>query len=254
MTAMVPYRPASVRPHWRYLARQLAWAGIDLIFPPRCGGCARPGRRFCSACVASLHRLPESVCEKCGYPLRVSGRCSLCGLLADSALAGVRSAAFFEGPLQRAVHQLKYKRDVILADSLASELQAAWRQYALPGDRVVPVPLSAGRLRERGYNQAALLARAFAELTGLAYAADGALRQRHTATQVGLAREQRRANVAGAFAGQPQHVAGRSVILIDDVCTTGATLAACAEALRAAGARQVWGLTLGRARHPEVSS
>lgn len=253
MTAAAPYRPASVRPHWRYLARQLAWAGIDLIFPPRCGGCARPGRRFCSACVSSLQRLREPVCEKCGYPLRPARPCSLCGLLASAALAGVRSAVFYEGPLRPAIRRLKYNGDFILADSLAAELSAAWERYAIPAGVVVPIPTSTGHLQQRGYNQAALLARAFAELTGLTYRADGALRQRQTASQVGLSYEQRQANVAGAFVGRPQRVAGRSVILVDDICTSGATLAACAEALRAAGALEVWGLTLGRARHPDGS-
>ena len=156
----------------------------------------------------------------------------------------------FAGPLQQALHRLKYRRDVILADSLARVMHAAWRRYALPGEVVVPVPLSAERLRERGYNQAGLLARGFAEMAHLRYAPDGAARVRHTASQVNLSAEQRRANVAGAFHGRSRRVAGRSVILVDDVCTTGATLAACAAALRAEGAAQVWGLTLARARSP----
>jgi ComF family protein len=160
----------------------------------------------------------------------------------------MRSVAYFEGPLQHALHRLKYKRDIILADSLASLLHAAWQTQALPGEGVVPVPLSSRRLRERGYNQAGLLARGFAELAGLRYMPDGVTRLRHTASQVGLTAEQRRANVAGAFEGRPRVVAGHAVILVDDVRTTGATLEACAEALRAAGAASVWGLTLARAR------
>jgi ComF family protein len=127
-------------------------------------------------------------------------------------------------------------------------LQAAWQTLALPGEVVIPVPLSPQRLRERGYNQAGLLARGFAELAGLRYAPEGAGRVRHTASQVGLSAEQRRANVAGAFEGRPRFVAGRAVILVDDVRTTGATLEACAEALRAAGAASIWGLTLARAQ------
>jgi len=155
---------------------------------------------------------------------------------------------FFEGPLQRALHRLKYKRDIILADSLAYLLSEAWRAYDFPRGVVMPVPLSVERLRERGYNQAGLLAQAFAELTHLPYRPAAAARVRHTVSQVKLSAPQRRENVAQAFAAQPRAVLGQTIILIDDVCTTGATLAACAEALRAAGATDVWGFTLARAR------
>ena len=165
-------------------------------------------------------------------------------------LVGLRSAARFAGPLQPALHRLKYKRDIILADTLARELFAAWAAYGLPAWAVMPVPLSARRLRERGYNQAALLARGLADLAGLPYQAGGVMRVRHTRTQVGLAPEARQANVRGAFVARETRVAGQSFILVDDICTTGATLAACAEALQQAGAAAVWGLTLGRALAP----
>ncbi len=166
----------------------------------------------------------------------------------------MRSAAFFEGPLRLALHNLKYKRDIILADTLAWLLVETWRTYAVPGALVLPVPLSAQRLRDRGYNQAALLARGFAELVGLAYTPSGATRVKHTATQVGLSASDRWENLAGAFQGEARVVAGRRVILIDDVCTTGSTLKACAEALTAAGAAAVWGLTVARARRAPVMS
>jgi ComF family protein len=250
MMAAAPRRLGSTRPHWRYTVRQAAWAAVDLIFPPQCGGCEKVGNRFCPDCLTSLQCLLPPLCEHCGDPLArgEAGRCAACRRKSASALAGTRSVAFFEGSLQHALHRLKYKRDIILADSLARLLQAAWQTLALPGEVVIPVPLSPQRLRERGYNQAGLLARGFAELAGLRYAPEGAGRVRHTASQVGLSAEQRRANVAGAFEGRPRFVAGRAVILVDDVRTTGATLEACAEALRAAGAASIWGLTLARAQ------
>lgn len=161
----------------------------------------------------------------------------------------MRSVAFFEGPLQGALHHLKYRRDVILADSLGAWLAEAWLPLGLPGEVAVPVPLSPQRLRERGYNQAGLLARAFAELAGLDYRPGALRRTRHTPSQVGLTARQRSSNVAGAFQAAQGPVDGQAVVLVDDVCTTGATLAEAASALRAAGARSVWGLTLGRARN-----
>jgi len=256
MMVAVPHRLGSTRPHWRYTVRQAAWAAVDLIFPPRCGGCEKVGHRYCPNCLTSLQYLPPPLCDDCGDPLArgEAGRCAACRRKSDSALTGTRSVAFFEGPLQHALHRLKYKRDIILADSLARLLHAAWQTQALPGEVVIPVPLSPQRLRERGYNQAGLLARGFAELAGLQYALDGAARVRHTVSQVGLTAEQRCANVVGAFEGRPRVVAGCAVILVDDVRTTGATLEACAEALRAVGAASVWGLTLARTRWSQSNS
>ena len=249
MTVAAPRRPGAVRPHWHYSARQIAWAGVDVILTPHCGGCERRGHRFCPACRTSLRYLRPPLCEQCGDPIQAAGLCPSCrvGAPAASPLSGLRSAAFFEGPLQKALHGLKYKRDIILADTLAQVLFEAWPALALPGDLVVPIPLSAERLHERGYNQAGLLARAFAELAGLPFAPAGAARTRHTASQVGLSSDMRYVNVRGAFRAERRLVAGRSVVLVDDVCTTGATLSACAEALRAAGAAAVWGFTLARA-------
>ena len=166
-------------------------------------------------------------------------------------LAGMRFAGLFEGPLQKAIHHLKYRNDYILADSLAVRLPLVGPDPAAPGTLVVPVPLAAERLRERGYNQAGLLARTFAELHGLPWAPSAARRVRHTASQIGLSPAERRANVAGAFAADPLIVQGLPIILVDDVCTTGATLAACAESLVSAGATTVWGLTLARALIPD---
>jgi len=248
---MVANRSSGLPVSWRYTLRQAVWGAADIAFPPRCAGCGQPGERFCKACQRSLAGLPAPLCDLCGYPLseEEAGLCNACRRqAAPAAIAGMRSAAFFEGPLRLALHNLKYKRDIILADTLAWLLVGAWRTYALPGALVLPVPLSPQRFRERGYNQAALLARGFAELAGLPYTQSGATRVRHTATQVGLSARGRWENLTGAFRAEARVVAGRGVILIDDVCTTGSTLRACAESLMAAGAAAVWGLTVARAR------
>lgn len=249
MAVAVSARPDTVRRPWRWKLRQGLWAGIDLLFPPQCAGCRRPGARLCAACVAAFSIIPAPGCDHCGMPIKEPGWCDLCQARQNhlEPLIGLRSIAWFDGPLQAALHHLKYQRDVIVADNLGSILAegAFWKD--MPPARLVPVPLSAERLRERGYNQAALLARAVAECRGLPLSNDVVRRTRHTASQVGLSPTQRQTNVRGAFRAR-RAVAGGTFVLVDDVCTTGATLAACAAALREAGAAAVWGVTLARAR------
>ncbi len=139
-----------------------------------------------------------------------------------------------------------------LAGPLAEWLAATWQLQHLAADLIVPVPLHRKRQAERGYNQSALLARELGERMGVRVAPAELVRTIQTRPQVGLNREERRANIAGAFqcAGR---VTDLRIVLIDDVCTTGATLEACAAELRAAGARQVVGLTVARPSY-EVSS
>lgn len=242
-------RPGSARPSWRYQLRRGLWAGLDLLFPPRCGGCNQPNERFCARCCSQVAYLPQSVCHHCGYPVEQADLCVACHTGRSLApLQGLRSATFFEGPVQRALHRLKYQRDICLADALAQLLAQHWQALALPGEMFIPVPLSAARLRERGYNQAGLLAQSLADLTGLPCRPTALHKVRHTVSQVGLSATERQDNVAGAFVAEARWVAGRAVVVVDDVATTGSTLVACAQALHQAGAHTVWGYTASRAR------
>jgi len=142
---------------------------------------------------------------------------------------------------------LKYRRDIGLADALASQLPGFVFDLHWPFDLIVPVPLGRKRIRERGYNQVALIARPLSMAMKIAYAPDALMRERETLSQVGLSRNDRRNNVCGAFRAKKHFVNGRIVLVIDDVATTGSTLSSCAEALYAAGARDVFALTLARA-------
>jgi ComF family protein len=160
----------------------------------------------------------------------------------------IRSAVYFEGVLREAMHRLKYRGLAALAEPLGGLMATYWKKHPMPADIVVPVPLHAARLRERGYNQAALLAREMARQVGLQVAEQTLVRQRATAPQVELDARQRRENVRDAFCCSDDSLSGSTVLLIDDVCTTGATLEACAIALIAGGARGVQALTLARAR------
>jgi ComF family protein len=160
----------------------------------------------------------------------------------------IRSAGLYAAPLSSAIQQLKYDGVMAIAGPLGRLLADYWQPLGLAVDLVVPVPLHRRRLQERGFNQARLLAVAFCCRAGLALVQEGMLRRdRDTPQQVKLGLEERRHNVTGAFAWHGPPLQGARVLLVDDVATTGATLAACAQALREAGARRVWALTVARA-------
>ncbi len=232
------------RPGWRWLRRCLE-AGVDLLFPPACAGCGRPGSEWCPECDARLARLRGRLCPQCGDPLPGHHTCPRCRG-SDLPLIA-RSYAWYREPLVRAVLQLKYRPDRKLARRMGGWLEEICRRERWQPDVVIPVALSPQRQRQRGYNQAELVASALAGLLAVPLAVEGLVRTRETRSQVGLDASQRADNVRGAFRASPAWVEGRAVLLVDDLFTTGATLAACAEALRAAGAVQVFAATVARA-------
>jgi len=149
--------------------------------------------------------------------------------------------------MRQAIHQLKYRNLRTLAAPLAQLLNDYLITSPVPGEVLVPVPLHRKRLRERGYNQSSLLARELGKLTSLPVVDDCLIRQRHAPPQTRTSTvDERQSNVADAFACGDQRLRDRQVLLIDDVSTSGATLDACAIALKAAGATSVWGLVLAR--------
>jgi ComF family protein len=227
------------------LARAAVGALLDLVYPPRCAACGEQAERepFCPVCAGAVDPVPPG-CARCGLP----GPDALCGgcRAAPPAFDAVRAGGLFGGPLADAVHAFKYGARPALARPLGAWLAA---RAPLPaGALVVSVPLARGRRIERGYDQAALLADALARAAGVpGQRARRALsRTRETPPQVGRSREERVRNVAGAFAAT-EAVAGRDVVLVDDVVTTGATADAAAAALRRAGARSVVVVALARA-------
>ncbi len=161
-------------------------------------------------------------------------------------LEGVRSCYAYRGPIRRALHRLKFHGRYRTAQALAPLMAEGWRRFAMEADILVPVPSPSARQRHRGYNQAAMLARALAEHLSLPLRPDALRRARATPSQVGLSQSARRENVRGAFLADPRWARGRRVVIVDDVCTSGATLEACAAAFYQAGATSVWGFTLAR--------
>jgi ComF family protein len=222
---------------------------LDLLFPPRCAGCGRLGTLWCQACQAGVEPIHSPVCPLCGHPYAGAGLCPECRLR-PSHLDAIAATAVFGGPLRQAIHRFKYGDGHALAPILGARLVETWRQRGLTADRVIPVPLHAQRLAERGYNQSALLARVLAAGVGAPLDETLLVRRRATEQQALLNAVQRRKNVYEAFVCQGS-AAGLRIVLVDDVCTTGSTLEASAAALRAAGAASVSALTLARARWVE---
>ena len=221
---------------------------LDSLFPPRCVGCHRVGVWLCPECLSQVHHVEPPICSRCGDAVVVDGLCPRCRTSPLRNVNCIRSVAHFEGVLRKAVHHLKYYGRAALAGPLGDLMAAYWMQQSMLADVLVPVPLHAARLRDRGYNQAALLAREMGRRVGLAVDEHTLTRRRATSPQVGLNAVQRGENVRDAFHCVGSGLAGKQVLLVDDVCTTGATLEACAIALCAeGGAHGVQALTLARA-------
>lgn len=210
----------------------------------------RGSSRWCANCKKNVTTLnTRIICPVCGQPDTHNNSNTPCKRCQQHppAFVAARSWGVFAGPLQHALHRLKYRRDIALGEILARHLIEQICTLNWQFDTIVPVPLSAKRLRERGYNQAALLALPIALALKCRYLPTALKRQRHTESQVHLNFQQRQQNVSGAFIAAPDKVRGKNILVIDDVATTSATLDACTRALLQAGANQVYGLTMARA-------
>jgi competence protein ComFC len=159
----------------------------------------------------------------------------------------MRSWAVFDSPVQEGLHTMKYRRNIGLGEALATQMVEFVNSLHWDIDLLIPVPLGRKRLQERGYNQVALVARPLAYRTGILYLPRALWKARDTRSQVGLNISQRQKNVQNAYQADARSVARKSVLVMDDVSTTGSTISSCTEALLSAGAREVFGITIARA-------
>jgi ComF family protein len=238
-------------------------AVADFLIPPACLACHRPlssHDAICSGCWAQIDFIRPPLCDRLGIPLPFD----IGGPMISAAAAAdppdydrARAVARFDGILRQLVHDLKFRDRHDARRLFGRWLAETGRDLLTDADIVLPVPLTRSRLLSRRFNQSAILAHEVARLAAIRYEPEALRRTRRTPPQVGLTRQQRRDNVSGAFAvshGWASRVAGARLVLVDDVITTGATVGACARALKKAGAIRVDVLALGMVTDPAFLS
>lgn len=233
--------------HRRHIAEVLA--GVERwLLPAACLLCSEPiaeredDALICHLCRLRWRPISHPVCDRCGQPSFRGLECRLCAGWPEG-LSRVRSAVWLEASARDAVHQLKYEGWSRASEAMAVAMRGL--EPLRPGVSLLPIPLGGRRQRQRGYNQSERIAAALGARVGAPVRLDLLQRVRETRTQTALTPERRQANVAGAF--RAGAALGLELVLVDDVFTTGATLAAAAAALSAGGARRVEAVTFARA-------
>ena len=223
----------------RDLIARLPRKVIDFIFPPTCASCGRVGFILCDDCKADISWLAPPICSLCGKPKPTPMiECRQCRI-SSPPLKQIRAATIYRGPVAKVLQRMKYEGYFGLSEELAELMLEAWPRWEHPLDLVVPIPLHPERKRKRGYNQAELLVKALSDQIGWQTDSRALVRRKSTKPQVGLSGTERYENVSGAFRVEQDVFKDRRVLLVDDVCTTGATLAAAADTLLTAGAHSV---------------
>jgi ComF family protein len=250
---------------------------IDILFPPRCLVCERDlkladidskeilppfrsiweriidERAFCPTCFSELPFIRGPVCARCGSPLSIENyqQPDICGecLVFPPPFISAISLGFYGGSLQKSIELLKYRNQRSIARPLGhllSIVSETWiKSHAI--DVILPIPLHKKRIRERGYNQSALIARAMGSYTGLPVEIDSLIRVRNTMPQVSLRINEREKNVKGAFkVRDPERIKGKRVLLLDDVITTGSTIKEATKSLISSGIEEVFVITIAR--------
>jgi competence protein ComFC len=225
---------------------------LDLIFPINCLGCGKEKLYFCPECLAKIKPVDYFVCPICRLPSEYGQTCPRCQR--QTSLNGLIFAADYEQPLlKKAISKMKYQliKDLMtpLSELLINVLiSSSFTSYFL-ADLIIPVPLHRHKIAERGFNQAELLAKIISEKFNWPMETKIVIRRKATKSQANLSKEKRLKNVVNAFQiVDPCRLKDKNIILVDDVCTTGATLEEVAKILKANGAKRVFALTLARGR------
>ena len=222
------------------------WRLIDWLFPPLCCDCGRISFEICPDCLSQIHPIDHRfTCKYCGQNSRGKGICTDC-CQNPPDFDALRAWADYNAVVKTMITHIKYQHRIGLIPHILTPLLGVIKDWGIQPQLVVPVPLGPKRQRSRGYNQAALIARPIARALDITYAPQALLRIRETRSQVGLHAADRQHNLAGAFLADQQICQDKSILLVDDIATTGTTLRECARALKQASARQVYAFTVAR--------
>lgn len=220
----------------------------DLFFPKECVACGKEGEFLCKECESKITKIETPTCFYCGRVNNSFKICDKCRKAKNSNLTGVIMSAYYDdGPIKRGLINLKYKGIKGIAKNFAQYQSKNIKQY-LPHSKFVVMPTPAFRTKKykRGYNQAEVLALHVARETGLPLDVKSLVKTKDTQAQVYLSGQKRRENLAGVFIYKGPSLVNHSVLLVDDVITTGATLEECAKVLKKAGVRSVWACVVAK--------
>ena len=234
---------------------------LDLVYPRFCFGCQKTiptevAGFLCPDCISGLDIIKPPCCAVCGRPLRIGSgvRCQDCSEAGYYFTRGF-TAVLYQGLVKDCIHRFKYDSRAYLGYNLA-RLLIDFSRINIDTSRIemiMPVPLHWRKLRDRGFNQAAILGKELAGGLGKKYAGNVLMRSRPSQAQVGLPRRERLKNIRGVFAiRKPAVIQGKHILLIDDVMTTGATLNECSRVLLSGGAREVWIFAVARGFHLDI--
>ena len=231
-----------IESNWNQRARLFFQTLADLAFPPVCVACRKPDSLICKSCRDDIAWLSEAFCPYC---LKTKTAVSCC----DGSLDGLYTAVSYIGPIPKAIHHLKYEGHFAVAQPLAEIMMTAWQDRWPFPQLIIPIPLHQSRQKKRNYNQSELLAKNISKKWPIELNTNALFRIRQTTPQVGLNAHERQSNVNNAFWASDA-IKNKTILLIDDVFTTGATMHAAATSLKLAGAKHVFGFTLAKANLP----
>ena len=230
----------------RFRLFRASFLALDYLFPPQCLGCDEMGEHWCQSCEANLVPVSAHNCELCGKYTSKAGWCSHCRNERPFFDAST-SLGSYEKSLANVVVNLKYRKNMTIGVNFAPLLHEIIRDKLWNVDVIIPLPLAKERLFERGYNQVEIFTRALSLYCDLPHAVTWLRRTKNTPKQVGLSFEERRANMLNAFSAEGGPIEGKSILLMDDVMTTGASLNSASKELKMAGAKKVYTLSIARA-------
>jgi len=223
------------------------WQFLDVIYPPFCCGCGKFGFELCPNCLQTICKIEQfELCTFCGNPLSSDRQCARENEHNRFVFTQARSWGIYKNPLNHLLRNIKYKRGFGLVQFLTEPVVKAIKDWGIKADMVLPVPLAKKRLAERGYNQAKIIAQPIADYLQIPVTINALLRIRETKSQVGLNTAQRIANVQNAFLADSQVCRSKNILLFDDISTTFSTANACATALKAAGAKNIYCFSVAR--------